>query len=48
MAHYPLLFGPLIIGALAVFVAAFYAMFFARPVRTDTTVAGCTTHTLSA
>ncbi len=31
MAHYPLLFGPLIIGATVAFSAAFYATFFARP-----------------
>ncbi|WP_236984156.1 MULTISPECIES: phosphatase PAP2 family protein [Mycobacterium] len=30
MARHPLLTGPLIIGALAVFIAAFYATFFAR------------------
>ncbi len=30
MAHYPLLFGPLIIGATAAFSAAFYATFFAQ------------------
>jgi hypothetical protein len=30
IAHHPVLFGPLIIGALVVFSAAFYATFFAR------------------
>jgi hypothetical protein len=30
MAHHPVLFGPLVIGALAVLSAAFYATFFAR------------------
>lgn len=31
MAHHPLLFGPLVIGATTSFSAAFYATFFARP-----------------
>ncbi|MGH3967942.1 MAG: DUF5933 domain-containing protein [Mycobacterium sp.] len=31
MAHYPLLFGMLIVGATVVFSAAFYTTFFARP-----------------
>ncbi|MDT5369932.1 MAG: hypothetical protein QOC62_4363, partial [Mycobacterium sp.] len=31
MARYPLLFGPLILGTLAVFSTAFFVTFFARP-----------------
>jgi uncharacterized membrane protein YccC len=36
MAHYPLFFGPVIIGALMAFSAAFYAVFLAQPLRPDT------------
>jgi hypothetical protein len=34
MAHYPLVFGPLIVGALAAFSVSFYATFFTRPAET--------------
>jgi hypothetical protein len=42
MAHYPLVFGPLIVGALAAFSVSFYATFFARPAETaaDTQLGG--------
>ncbi len=40
MARYPLLFGPLIIETMVVFSTAFYATFFAQPIRADTTVVG--------
>ncbi|MGA5462763.1 DUF5933 domain-containing protein [Mycobacterium sp. NPDC050041] len=38
MARYPLLFGPLVIGALVVFGIAFYATFFARRAGADAAV----------
>jgi hypothetical protein len=39
MAHYPLFFGPVIIGALAAFSAAFHAVFLPQPLRADTNAA---------
>jgi hypothetical protein len=33
MAHYPLFFGPLIVGAMVLFSTAFYATFFGRAIR---------------
>lgn len=38
MARYPLLFGPLVIGALVIFSAEFYATFFARRAGADAAV----------
>ena len=40
MARYTLLFGPLIIETMVVFSTAFYATFFAQPIRADTAVVG--------
>jgi uncharacterized membrane protein YccC len=44
MAHYPLFFGPVIIGALVAFSAAFYAVFLAQPLRHDTNAANPGAH----
>jgi hypothetical protein len=48
MARYPLLFGPLVVGALVVFVAEFYATFFARRTGADAAVADAPAGTGSA